>query len=119
MRSRSIVAIGLSVLLLSGCGSGESHTKTENTSKAKVSLIDISSVKIVLRRCILVAKNEDTSYDTELINVRNVASMRTEQTGDAAKELHILYIDQRAVAIVSDTIRLQAAELYETCSGRY
>ena len=119
MKSRSIVAIGLSVLLLSGCGSGESNAKTENTSKAKVSLIDISSVKIVLRRCILVAKNEDTSYDTELINVRNVASMRTEQTGDAAKELYVLYIDQRAVAIVSDTIRLQVAELYETCSGRY
>ena len=119
MRSRSTVAIGLSVLLLSGCGSGESNAKTENTSKAKVSLIDISSMKIGLRRCILVAKNEDTPYDSELFNLRNVASLKTEQTGEAAKELHVLYIDQRAVAIVSDTIRLQASELYETCSGRY
>ena len=119
MRSRSIVTIGLSVLLLSGCGSGESNAKTENTSKAKVSLIDISSMKIGLRRCILVAKNEDTSYDSELFNLRNVASLKTEQTGEAAKELHVLYIDQRAVAIITNTIRLQASELYETCSGRY
>ena len=39
--------------------------------------------------------------------------------GDPKKETHILLIDQHPVAVISDNQRLQASNLYETCSGRY
>ena len=122
MRSRSIAAVSLSVMLLGACGGHESSKNVKNTSKEPdpISMIKLSEVDVEFDKCLLklTSTNSKKHFDIEYINLKRVGSFKTRVVEENDQQHHILVFDERAVALVDEGKRAMTEHKYTNCAYR-
>ena len=122
MRSRRLAVVSLSVMLLGGCGGNESSKNVKNTSKEPepISMIELSEVDVEFDKCLLklTSTNSKKHFDIEYINFKRVGSFKTRVVEENDQQHHILFIDERAVALVDEGKRAMTEHKYTNCAYR-
>ena len=122
MRSRKLAAVSLSVMLLGGCGGNESSKDVKNTSKEPepISMIKLSEVDVEFDKCLLklTGTNSKKHFDIEYINLKRAGSFKTRVVEENNQQHHILFINERAVALVDEGKRAMTEHIYTNCAYR-
>ena len=124
MKLRSMLLAGFSVILISGCNSTEESKQESNTSKVSKPesepLIELSNFKIDYDGCLLKIDSTDPAkqFDTEYINFKRVASFKSRAIDANGNQHHVLYFDERAVAMVEVGQRNRVELTYTQCAKR-